>query len=133
MREILFRGKRRDNDEWVYGSLQVFKGYSIFDKYVWKNFFTVNHQTVGQYTGLLDKNGKKIFEGDIISVTGLTPNPTWDYTSVTGVVRWTGGAFEVEGVENDDYTPYGWLHDSCAICREVIGNVYDNPELLGVE
>lgn len=129
MREILFRGKRRDNGEWTHGSLQCFKGFSIFDS-IWKNFITVDSKTVGQYTGLHDKNSKKIFEGDIVSVTCLTPHPEWDYTSVTGVVQWCGGAFEVEGVENDDYTPYGWLHDSCQSYREVLGNIHDNPEML---
>lgn len=57
MREILFRGKRIDNGEWVYGYLQQ------EDKI---NLYYVKKETIGQFTGLLDKNGNKIFEGDIL-------------------------------------------------------------------
>ena len=134
MREILFRGKRMDNGEWIEGDL-VHSVYKIGDTCVGKFGWTlgmhqVDHYTVGQYTGLNDKNGKRIFEGDIVSVTGLTPHPTWEYDSVTGVVKWRGGAFEVEGRANDDYAPYGWLYDSCAACREIIGNIHDNPDFI---
>ena len=149
MREILFRGKTQ-NGRWVYGSLIKADDYCCILEseenvhpmdypYLDDELGTIDgkatpviQETVGQFTGLLDKNGEKIFEGDIVSLTHLTPNPTWDYTSVIGIVHWCGGAFEVEGVENDDYTPYGWLHDSCEACREIIGNVYDNPKLLEV-
>lgn len=134
MREILFRGKRLDNGEWVYGSfLQVEHEdgsftTAIFHKKDAGGDAEVSPSTVGQYTGLKDKNGKRIFEGDIVYVTGLMPHPTWGYDSVTGVVEWCGGAFEVEGKANDDYVPYGLLYDSCDACREIIGNIHDNPE-----
>lgn len=62
MREIVFRGKRIDNGEWVYGSLR----YGILSNLPYINWFSVDPSTVGQFAGIMDKNGNKVFEGDLI-------------------------------------------------------------------
>lgn len=123
MREILFRGKRVDNGEWVYGFYANIPEHHI-DKLSGKDYIvSINNgllmevisETVGQYTGLTDKNGKKIFEGDIVK-----------NSRDVGLLYYKekNSAFTVKGWE------YGyWLwHDKEDI--EVIGNIYDNPELL---
>lgn len=137
MREILFRGKRTKTGEWVYGLLWHYndKAAAIYsdklDRLCW-----VVPETVGQYTGLTDKNGKRIFEGNIICY--ITP----DGIKATGVVRFgeygTGGTigigFYVEWVDRDGA---GWLRQDIGFWAkyrdvEVIGNIHDNPELLEV-
>ena len=140
MREILFRGKRLDNGEWVQGDLVHVENKSYISYYyesplsIFINeqikydgilivgvapFIEVDIATIGQYTGLNDKTGKKIFEGDIISCGYLCD-------------------FFVEYSEEDaEYwanfgDSIGSLHTYCDPKRAtVIGNIYDNPELLG--
>lgn len=97
MREILFRAKRIDIGEWVYGDLitkPVHHECVILENGVIN--YSVNSETVGQFTGHTDKNGKKVFEGD--SATALTPIGKFN-----GVVKFNGGAFvfvaSVVGVE----------------------------------
>lgn len=143
MREILFRGKRVDNGEWVYGT---YGRHTSFDAMIIDrpyldsngdltalNFWTVNPETVGQFTGLTDKNGVKIFEGDIVK-----EYKTKD--KVKGVVKF--GEYQ-SGINKyaDDLGFYiEWTTENFLIrelgywCRknmlEVIGNIHDNPELL---
>ena len=120
MREMLFRGKRIDNGEWVYGDL-IHIGS--------KSYIThcVDSDTVGQYTGLTDKNGKKIFEGDIVKVTGLYPDRDgekriWRQIRV-GEVFYYHGAY---------YFDKWLLCKTSEKCLEVIGNIHDDPELLEI-
>ena len=128
MREILFRGKRLDNGEWVEGDL-VHSVYKVGDTCVGKFGCTLGmHQvapsTVGQYTGLKGKNGKRIFEGDIVKTSDITHE---------GVIQIPGESFEIairKGcwvmVAGEDWDFLETNHE----CIQVIGNIHDNPELL---
>lgn len=128
MREILFRGKRTDNGEWVYGDLiQNVDCLKIREqeksiKKIAKSY-EVDPETVGQFTGLLDKNGKKIFEGDI--VLGLF---LFDM-SINAVVKFRDGAFGLEW-RRGEIIEFNAFTSLCNITYEIIGNIYDNPELL---
>ena len=124
MREIEFRGKRADNSgEWVYGYYyhdQRFKnGYPCQDVYIIRNELDLNYEvgpaTVGQYTGLKDKNGEKIYEGDILDFGG----------GRILIVVFNRGRFAVQF--RDGSIEDNWLRPSHF---PVIGNVHDNPELL---
>lgn len=133
MREILFRGKRIDNGEWSYGSLQCFKGYSIFDN-IWKNFITVNSKTVGQFTGLTDKNGKKVFEGDILKFTDTNAEYEWigkvEFGNPNAEYNWGFQLVYISGKKpNTDILLWFDMEETGAY-SEVIGNIHDNPELL---
>mgnify|MGYP002649004250 FL=1 len=134
MREILFRGKRKDNGEWVYGNYAITdnneKQHFIFQNKAFE--FEVVPETVGQYTGITDDNGKKIFEGDILGVTNDDP----DYDYITKVyLDCDTLCVDVQG-QDYDYTSIGFAieiwDDECDQV-EIIGNIYDNPELLEVE
>lgn len=144
MREIKFRGKRLDNGEWLYGSLLV--SYFKDDKkerYFITQFsgnYTFEHEvnpvTVGQYTGLKDKNGRDIWEGDIFKEDGSG--------IVRSVFRVPGGlAFEDNPVSfgydhRAPVYPYSSIAEMQSVswlsqCCEVIGNIHDDPELLKTE
>ncbi len=140
MREILFRGKRIDNDEWVYGSFCMdaveqkngpcgvdgFIRLYDFDKGKMQ-MHEVDRDTVGQYTGLTDKNGQKIFEGDIVVCRKEISGNWIDYCVEIGFVEMKHGAFGLHRKQGY-YRPFkDWLED---YEYEVIGNIHDNPELL---
>ena len=130
MREIkiLFRGKRIDNGEWIEGSLLGIdwcdkpSTYSIAPNTPVSVFYSVIPETVGQYTGLTDKNGKRIFEGDIVSLVkhdGLIYKVVYvpcryELVNSKGVNCFVLDIYKSENIE-------------------VIGNIHDNPELLGGE
>lgn len=116
MREILFRGKRVCNGKWVFGSfvspnmITAPMGEEIYGSDI------VDPETVGQYTGLTDKNGKKIFEGDIMSGRGDTYK-----------VMFNKGVF---WIKNSHYITRLYVAIHIEKIDEVIGTIYDNPELL---
>ena len=136
MRETLFRGKRVDNDDWVYGDLihrQVWStqltiirisddGFNHYEE------FEVKPETVGQFTGLTDKNDKKIFEGDVVK------------SYFCGELGKKPMTVEFR-IERGGWFPFA-CGDGCGCCEvdtyppkytEAIGNVHDNHELLGSE
>lgn len=136
MREILFRGKRKDNGEFVYGNLfipdkpdtptQICIGTNVV-----RITYDVVPETVGQYTGLTDKNGKRIFEGDIVHAvykSGYTGIPDKDFG--IGVVRYNGTYYGGASYQIVMIGDPGRRVFSASLKVEVIGNIHDNPELL---
>ena len=150
MREILFRGKRTDNGKFVEGFLFVRKDtkgetidhFIILDayeqitfgqRYVRSNLnqecFRVQLETAGQFTGKTDKNGKKVFEHDILQIFTVWADGTKEKAGI-GVVQWRENdqcyvLTTKEGYHIDDFGNYGRPE-----YYEVIGNIHDNPELL---
>ena len=143
----LFRGKRKDNGEWAYGGLDTDWGlepeqrdrYWIIQAYLGETL--VIPETVGQCTGLRDKNGKLIFEGDILKgfhYPFLSDGNHNYYAEVVifddcpafGIYTFKNPTAKVRGISEgntelmEDWEPDDW---------EVIGNKWDNPELLEVE
>lgn len=140
MREILFRGKRTDNGEWVCGSfckdaLEQKNGLCGIDGFIRLYDFDerkmimheVDRETVGQFTGLTDKNGTEIFEGDIVVCKQEISGNWIDYRVEIGFVEMRHGAFGLHRKQGY-YRPFkDWLED---YEYEVVGNIHDNPELL---
>ena len=127
MRDIEFRGKQTDNGEWVYGvPTKDGRGEMVMVENIFEceeyncrgaNCLYVDENTVGQYTGLKDKNGTKIFEGDIVLLKG---------DEEPYQVAFDESCFQVYGNSICYVMDNFYDHDI-----EVIGNIYDNPELLG--
>lgn len=139
MREILFRGKRTDNGEWIYGYVNQQRGEPILDCMyeqinsddfyiydyaakidagIYGLLYKIIPETVGQFTGLTDKNGVKIFEGDIV-----------DYISSDVIGNPKTGTIIVEDMT--DYDTMIYLNHSDEL--QIIGNIHENPELLDRE
>lgn len=144
-REIIFRGKSIGAGVWLYGNLQV-PGKPGVEYFMWDEELyqrAVYSETIGQYTGLKDKGGKKIFEGDILCLT--IPDGSTRYF----VVEWANrnrllmplGGFERDG---NPIRISGWCFNWNGHClyptvidgvpdnerMEVVGNIHDNPDLL---
>ena len=134
MREILFRGKRVDNGEWETGSLVYARMGTSEEQASIADKMTAYHtpvipESIGQYTGLKDKNGTRIFEGDIVKITGF-------HTTAIAAVKY--------GSPSEKSTSWGWYFDdnnghtyhleSQAFCKDynaiIIGNIHDNPEMV---
>ena len=132
MREIWFRGKRADNGEWAEGAFYAYYNFKRTIAQILKDrtngtpdAYEVIPETVGQYTGLTDKNGKKIFEGDIVNAQDDIFGSPFCF-GITGKVVFEETAFFIEP---ENPMEAQWLFNECAI-YEVIGNIHDNPELL---
>lgn len=139
MREILFRGKRLNNGEWVesfYNHLPCgrFGADEHMIQTVLENgkigmLYDIDPSTVGQYTGLKDKNGKWIFEGDIVAQNWYDYDEPRDDSFGNVEFFEYDCSFSVMDVNKDGFMPLG----RCGSYHwevEVIGNVHDNPELL---
>ena len=122
-RKIKFRGRITKSTEWVYGSLIVYPDgeYNILSQRKENSSkmddWCVDKQTVGQFTGLYDKNGQEVYEGDIVRY----------FKDELGIVKFVAGSFIIDG--NTCYESFLELGGKIAI----VGNIYENPDLLEEE
>lgn len=120
MREYLFKAKRADNDEWIIGS-------HFYNEYIDRHYIRtylcqalVKERTIGQYVGKKDKNGKEIFEGDIVSISGELKGVytcVWEEYNFEYEFDCKTMSFSLACVDSDDI--------------EIIGNIHDSFELIG--
>lgn len=125
-REIKFRGKQIDNGEWVYGFLADEDYINDIDS-IDLSSIEVDIDTVGQFTGLFDKNGKEIYEGDILHTITFGFNPE-EYTAI---ILYRNCSFQLSNGRNLFY--FGQSDLTKMDDTIVIGNIYDNPELIKEE
>ena len=130
MREILFRGKRKDNGDWIDGNLFIpDEGHDApteicIGTNIVRITYDIDTDTVSEFTGLYDKNGKRIFEGDIV-----------EYENEIGlhrdIVVWTLDEYNKVAGFGLEYHVFYTITKKDQDKFEVIGNKWDNPELLG--
>ena len=134
MTEILFRGKRLDNGEWVEGNLFVSDTdggtYILAGSRIVTIEWEVDPSTVGQYTGLKDKNGKRIFDGDIIAVPFEEDLSPWE----ENCIYYENGKVYFDEIRFGWYVKFKgdeltlWEYDDCGVT--IIGNIHDDPEFM---
>ena len=123
MREILFKAKHINTDKWVYGNYAFCDCYTKQKHYIFQNKpleYAVDENTICQYTGLTDKYGNKIFENSIVKISYDE-----DYSEIGYVKYSSAGVRYVLVIYGQTYR----FDETCDI--EVLGNRFDNPELLG--
>ena len=126
MREILFRGKRLDNGEWVQGVfVPDYTQTAFYITKVGEFCHKVDPETVGQFTGLTDKNGTKVFEGDILQTEDRIVVVEWHRRSASWDSKF------VKFLEPRESRWAGILCSQWGEYAAVIGNIYDNPDLIG--
>jgi len=128
-REIKFRGKRIDTGEWVYGDLLQngsITHISNFDNGVFRDHYEVDPETVGQFTGLTDKNGKEIYEGGIVNFEWSDKN---DSEMIKHEVIFKDGEFRMKPMKSLMET-WEIRISNYANQIEIIGNIHENPELI---
>ncbi len=154
MREILFRGKRVDNGEWVYGNLiasdDAIDGYETIiipkknsnmytdkseENCTFEKWYVVDPETVCQYTGLKDENGKKMFEGDILKLTdepnGAECTAVVKFGNPNGEYNWGFQLVKIDG-DNLNIDILLWVEmEETGAYAEIIGNIFDSSQLLG--
>ena len=131
MREIKFRGLVIEplvsGEKWISSDEEYHEVYiNRVEKTAYINGHAVIYESVGQYTGLKDKNGREIYEGDIVMQLSERT-----YDSLTGVVKFIDGSYVIETADgkNGGYLFDEYLFDELAF-NVLIGNIYENPELL---
>lgn len=128
MRTIKFRGRRLDNGQWIYGYLTLISGNTAYIRNIEVkrlNVKMVDVNTIGQFTGLYDKNGREIYEGDIILYGSTIQNEVVFRHGAFGYLFYGGEFISYAGNTNFTFNPLGHSKE-----HKVIGNIHDNPELL---
>ena len=126
MREILFRGKDADSGLWCYGDLTFSRDRKPYIRFWAHNGYLVREvmpETVGQFTGFVDKNKKRIFEDDILASTYEEENVVHE------LVLWYNNGWHIRWKQAEPDVI--WQQDMDRY-SEVVGNIWDNPELMGV-
>ncbi len=140
MRDIIFRAKAVGTNEWVYGSLvkesvEDWIEYSIIDKE--GDTYIIHEETIGEYTGLRDKNQIRVYEGDIIRfLNDLKRVVARETEYIVGEIKWIDGAFWCHYEDEENLTRLVsvmesyWCEEMEQNQIEIIGNIKENAELL---